>query len=68
MTPGFYYIGELVGDTQARLLSAQPVDANRAHSQLEKLREAEKILPEGMRRRLFCIDLQEVMPVAGSAE
>lgn len=71
MTKRTTYICELTG-TSARLLTTEPMSWNEAESAIARLREAEKILPEHLRRKLFYVDLEMIMSkpegVAASAE
>lgn len=56
------YICQITSEDRAQLLTREPLELHTADAAMDKLRVAERILPEGARRRLFSIDLEELMP------
>lgn len=57
-----YFICEHQGSRSAKLLTTEPLDYHQADAAIDKLVQAEAILPEASRRKLFAIDLEALLP------
>lgn len=63
-----YFICEMRGPEAAILLSETPLDYHKATGAIDKLKEAERVLPESARRKLIMIDLERLLPAPVMAE
>ena len=57
-----YFIIDLSLDGRPRLLTTEPLEDSAAHTAIERLAAAEKVLPENSRRKCAMINLAAILP------